>query len=244
MIDTGSGSSYLSESEARRVGLTVQSLALNLGTADRRGKIHLTGVAVVNDLAIGDFHLQNVPFRLTKDSGEIGTVGMNILLALETFAWSADGTFEVGLPPGQRNIREANLCFHVTGSLHTEAEFRNNRMSFMLDTGYGAESFLYDGFAKKYAALLRESGTKSKYDPGFWGRPARKEDALILTSVTLRAGGCDAVLPSVPVLLKQVGNEPWNYGNLGMNLFNQAKRVSLDFRAMKLKLEGCEQTGP
>lgn len=60
----------------------------------------------------------------------------------------------------------------------------------------------------------------------------------MLPSVTLQVGAHDVVLkPAHVLLVEHNGNSAWYFGNLGMDLLNQASTVSLDFQAMTLRLE-------
>jgi hypothetical protein len=60
----------------------------------------------------------------------------------------------------------------------------------------------------------------------------------MLPFVTLQVGAHDVVLKPAHVLLVQHnGNSAWYFGNLGMDLLNQANTVTLDFQAMTLTLE-------
>jgi len=55
---------------------------------------------------------------------------------------------------------------------------------------------------------------------------------------TLYIGGLETTLSPAHVLLKEnSSNGQWYYGNLGLDLLNQAGTVTLDFVAMSLTLE-------
>lgn len=60
----------------------------------------------------------------------------------------------------------------------------------------------------------------------------------MLPSITLQVGARDVILKPAHVLVVQHnGGSAWYFGNLGMDLLNQAKAVTLDFQAMTLRLE-------
>jgi hypothetical protein len=59
-----------------------------------------------------------------------------------------------------------------------------------------------------------------------------------LPPVTFQVGGRNVTLQPAHVLLKANNDtSEWFIGNLGMDILNQAHRVTLDFQSMTLMLE-------
>jgi hypothetical protein len=62
--------------------------------------------------------------------------------------------------------------------------------------------------------------------------------SVCLPRVEVWVAGFEAVLRPAHVLLKSTTpNSRWLFGRLGLDLLNQASRVTLDFNSMKLTLE-------
>lgn len=234
-VDTGSDMSFLSEGEARRLGLAMRKVTDRIGTT--AGKLVKTRLAIADSFVVGNIWLRHVAFWVVSDDhsdGDVGIIGMNVLLAFETIRWSSDGMFEIGFPPQPRSIREANLCFYG-GQPVTEARFGRSNIALGLDTATD-DTDLYPRFAREFDHQLDESGEKSTHDMGNFGTRARV-NSVNLPEVALRVGDFDAVKRRVHVLLKIFWSSPY-HGNLGLDLLNQAHRVTLDFTAMRLTLEG------
>jgi hypothetical protein len=72
--------------------------------------------------------------------------------------------------------------------------------------------------------------------PAWFLPPNRARTSL--RDLHFRIAGKDLALPAVSLLLEPVDSECANCsGNAGMDLLNQAHRVTLDFNAMRLVLE-------
>ena len=109
-------------------------------------------------------------------------------------------------------------------------------MEFSLDTG-AQYTDLYPKFAKRFADLVRASGTaESRRLTGVDG--SAKFKSVVLGSVELRLLGRTLTLKPAHVLLSEHNaDSQWYFGNLGMDVLNQAKSITLDFRTMTLQLQ-------
>ena len=159
-LDTGSSASYLSESEARRLGLKVEPYASKVQGYSQVELV--TGLAVAAELSVGDFRLRNVPFLLQNDTvadGD-GILGLPVLLALETLEWGSDGMLRIGFASKAPNPGEANLAF-ADDNILTTAVFGEGHLDFYLDTG-SANTRLYPRFRREHAAFM--AGQKAASD--------------------------------------------------------------------------------
>ncbi len=233
LIDSGSSQSFMSQSEAERLGLTVDPYSVEVqGYSDGQ---QVTGIAVAPELTIGQFRFRNVTFFIESDDDlDGGIIGLPVLLALETLRWGPDGILEIGFPAQTLNLREANVAL-ARGSLILRAAFGNDQLDLFLDTGSNSTEF-YPRFRKQYQEYLR-----------LFGHP---------DSVTVHGDDIDRSATTLPVLPLQISRselfvrpahvlsrnpEPadsrW-HGSLGMDFLNLAATVTLDFRAMRLTTEG------
>jgi tetratricopeptide (TPR) repeat protein len=242
-LDTDAAVSLLSESEAKRLGLAmrdVQTKIEGMGGAGVGAR-----VAVANTFTLGEIRLANVAFYVLPDKqppfdrltpGRQGILGIPVILALETLRWNPrNHTFECGFPSRGQDLRHSNISFDGASPL-TEVRFRSKLLEFSLDTG-AQNTDLYPSFAKDFAGLLSAEGKKqSRQLTGVDG--SASFDSVLLPSVTLGVGAHDVVLKPAHVLLVQHnGNSAWYFGNLGIDLLNQANTVTLDLQAMTLTLE-------
>jgi hypothetical protein len=240
-LDTGAGLSTMSESEAKRLGLTVRQGGTSLGssTGSRIG----FRCAVARELVVGNIRLRNVSFAVLPDDGEPwvhvsegrrGLLGVPVLLAFGTLRWGKDGTIEIGAKSAKTDRRRANMYF-VDDHLVTDAVFYDRKLPATLDSG-AETTDLYARFAKVFDSLLRESGTRSVTE-GIGVGGTESFDSITLPELQVRLGGLDTTLHPARVLLKQIGPERC-VGNLGLDLLRQADWFKMDFDAMTLELHG------
>jgi hypothetical protein len=120
VLDTGANFSVLTESEARRCGLTVHDAATKI--ANVGGAAIGLRAAVAEEVAIGSVRMTQVAFLVFRDDQqpfnamaptERGAIGLPVLLALQTLRVHRDGAIELGFPPAKATASAAppNLAF-------------------------------------------------------------------------------------------------------------------------------------
>jgi predicted aspartyl protease len=239
ILDSGANTSLLSVTEAQRLGLKLQA---GEGTGKDYVGNHLAfQAAIAPELRLGPIVLHNVPFGVVPDKqepfvdlpeGKRGVLGISILLAVETWRWSKDGTIEMGFASAGYVKGRENLAFDGSTPL-VLAEFAHTLLTFHLDTGAG-HTDLWPAFARRYPAGLSRSGKSKIASVG----GSRDISAAKLGTFDLLIDGRQLQLHDVIVLLKPPGSSrrPY-YGNLGIDLLQQAQRVTLDFTAMRMTVE-------
>jgi hypothetical protein len=239
-IDTGMNISIIGDSEARMLGLTVDNEQAQV--ADMNGGTTPVRTTIVNRLAIGEVEVRNVPFMVLPDSqppmnllppGKRGYLGLPVVVALQAISWTADGTFEIGFPPGIQDSTRVNLCFDGLAPI-VRVQFQGRALEFLFDTGNGAGTQLWDRFGEEFKALLKEHGTKSTKKVTQVGGSIDRE-ATVLPELRLSIGKFDTVLKPAFIFSKPVGNDS-QYGLFGMDLLSQAREVKVDFRSMTILL--------
>ena len=238
LLDTGANTSVLSVTEAQRLGLKLQGQ----GTGkDYAGNNLAFQAAIAPELRFGPIVLHNVPFGVVADkqepfvhlpAGKRGVLGISILLAVQTWRWSKDGTIEMGFASAGYVKGRENLAFDGSTPLLLAA-FAHTLLAFHLDTG-ATHTDLWPAFARRYPAMLSRGG-KSRI-AGVGG--SREVSAAKLGTFDLLIDGHQLQLHDVRVLLKPPGSgsRPY-YGNLGIDLFEHAQRVTIDFTAMRMTVE-------
>jgi predicted aspartyl protease len=241
ILDNGFSLSGMSESEAKRLKLSVHTVSTEIDTAS--GAAVNVRIAVVHDLVLGRVHLRNVAFYVLPDDqppfkdrapGHRGILGLPVVLALEHFAWQpASGTFRIFASASQGPAPGANLAFDGS-NVFTELIFRGRAIDVNLDTG-AQNTVLYPSFAKQFPDLQEHSTTEEHRVIGVGGSASMK--SFTLPSLEFQLGGVDVALKPATVLLEESNStSAWFRGNLGMDLLNQARRVDVDFGSMTLSL--------
>lgn len=234
-IDTGCSESYLSDSEARRLGLAVDPYISKIQGYSRMQQV--TGIAVASEMAIGNFRLRNVPFLVQPDKemgSDAGLIGLPVLLALETLRWGPDGILEIGFPGRTPDLREANLAFAGV-TLLTKAGFGNDSLDLQLDTGADTTR-LYPRFRRQYLDFLRLFGHLEPVEIAS-GRIDRL--ASTVPEVRVMAGSSERTLQPARVLSQNPSpdTDHW-HGSVGFDFLSESGTVTLDFHAMQISLAG------
>ena len=239
-LDTGANFSMISENEAAMLGVAVDEASASV--TDAAGGAARVRTAVVDELAIGDSILRNVAFLVLPDSqqpmsdmkpGSRGLIGIQVLVALRSLAWKADGSFESGFRSAGRASGDANLCFDGLTPV-TRVQFQGKQLDFVLDSGEDAGSQFWPRFADDFSTLLKERGTKSKKRVTETGGSNERE-ITELPEVRFQVGGFDVTLRPASVFSKPVGDN-FHYGHLGLDVLAQPREVRIDLASMILQL--------
>lgn len=237
--DTGFNFCMMSESEAKMLGVAVDETSSKV--ADNSGGTTSMRTAVVDDLAVGGFHLRNVAFLIMPDSqepmsdwelNERGILGLPVALAFQSFSWKSDGTFEIR-PETHAQSAHQNLCLDGISPI-VRVHFEGKPLDFALDTGDQAGTQLWQRFADDFPALLAARGSKGNQKVDQVGG-ANDRPTTVLSEVMLEVGGLKTTLRPAHVFSKPVGDD-FRYGLLGMDVLSQAHEVRVDFGSMKLEL--------
>jgi Aspartyl protease len=243
IIDTGANFSLISEAEAKRLGLTISEKS-GARIGDSSGANLDFRVAFADRLTVGRMRLRHVPFFVMRDdqqpfvelpAGERGIIGLPVLLAFQTLRWNREGKFEIGFAPRARPTRKSNLCFEGVQPI-VEAEFRQSKINIFLDTG-ATHTRVLPLFAKEFAAFVNEAGKKgSQRVTGVGGHV--DVESMTIPELRLRITGSEVALSPAEVLLRETASGlSWSHVWAGMDLLNQARVVTLDFKSMTLTLE-------
>lgn len=150
IFDTGAGLSTVSESEAKRLGLTVrESKAWVGGSTDKRSSLRL---AVAPDLRFAGAHVHNVVFLVLSDQSLYlapvhyqitGILGLPVIRAVDWVAIAKSGLVQIR-PPDTAPAGEPNLFFDADSPI-VEVDHGSHRLEMFLDTGANDTS-LYPSF--------------------------------------------------------------------------------------------------
>ncbi len=239
-FDTGAIASSLSESEAKRIGLTIRDAGITFDSLS--GAKVKARFAVADDLIIGNVHMSHLPFYVLPDSekpfvgmaaGKRGLLGMPVLLALQTIRWSPrDLKFECGFGSPHAIVPKPNLAFDGAYTV-VQLDSQGKSLLFGLDTGAQRTEF-YPSFGTAFPALM---ATGKKVSPLPAEADGTSSDSIALPSVTFSIAGFNAKLEPAHVVHRSSDDASgWFNGNLGMDALNQAHTITIDFSAMSITL--------
>jgi predicted aspartyl protease len=241
IFDTGANLSVMSENEAKRFGMKIETTQSTLG--DSGGLRVGVRIASAEDLLIGKIHLKHVAFLIFADDQppfndsperERGLIGIPILLAVRSFSYDQDGHYRFAASPQSQPAPNSNMLFDGANPV-VRLTSGGKSLAFTLDTGAG-NTDLGPVFGKAFPELLAR-GTKDKQPSvGLGGTVVRESTQL--ASVPFNLGGKDVILKPAFVLDDiPLNSRLWAAGNLGNDLLNQSKTVTLDFSSMTLTLD-------
>jgi predicted aspartyl protease len=238
-IDSDANFSFVSESEAKNLGLSVQESAL---------KVHGAGgvqsgfrTAVADELTIGNIQLKHVAFMVMPDgtdvfarlrSNEQGAIGLPVLLALRTLRYSK-GSIDLAAPSIKVDRNEQNLCFDGLDPV-ARAHFEQQQLPVVLDTG-AAMTEIWPPFARQFSELVNSGKSTSTVENSFGGKS--RVPVKLLPELLLGLGGYDLRLHPARVLLAPTTpNSQRYYGRIGLDALLSTQEVTIDFSALKLTI--------
>jgi hypothetical protein len=240
-VDTGAWLSCMSESEARRLGLTILDGGGTLGTsAGARAGFR---AAVAHRVVVGEHHFEDVSFAVFRDDqepwsqlppGERGILGVPVLLGLEALRWSALGTLAIGPGPGAAKASAPNLLFD-DDHLVVAATAADRPLLATLDTG-AETTDLYVRFARDFDGLVRD-GKRSTTEVRGVGK-AESFESLTVPELSFVLGQAPVTLRPGRVILREMG-AACCVGNVGLDLLTQTGAFSIDFTSMRIELSGA-----
>lgn len=171
VLDSGANFSVLTESEARRCGLTIRDASTTIANV-AGGQLGLR-VAVADELTLGGARLTNVAFLVFRDAQqpfpemaphERGAIGIQVLLALGSLHLHRDGRIELGIEPATKSAASgAPLCFDNL-YLVARAACRDRPLMVIVDTG-ARTTQLWPPFARALPELMTTAGADRRRRP-------------------------------------------------------------------------------
>jgi predicted aspartyl protease len=238
-FDTGAALSTIGRADAKLLGLEMRHVNMQLSEASGKA-VPGVDVAIAHELTIAGLHLRNVPFFVLQDTGEpfakmeVGTrglIGLPVLMAMEAVRWDAEGRFAMGSEARVRHPGAQNLLFHGTTPI-VEVAVDGRALIFSLDTG-AVDTDLNQGFARALPELAAAGRKETRAIVGMGG--SATYDSVVLGPVTFSVGGYDVMLTAPHVFPSHSLGE--FDGNLGHDILDQAKSVTIDFKSMALVME-------
>lgn len=243
VLDTGANFSALTESEARRCGLTIRDAATKM--ANVAGVSIGLRAAVADELTIGAARLAHVAFLVFRDDQQPfdqmapeqrGAIGLPVLLALQTLRLHRDGAIELAFSSvAPAKSTRPNLAFDNLFPV-ARAECAGQPLALVVDTG-ARTTQLWPPFSRAFPSLMARAGMEQAHAVAGVGGTQSVRVATI-PEVTMHFGGFAAALKPATVHLRESSAQSHYFaGNLGRDVLGHAARVTFDFAAMQLTLE-------
>lgn len=197
-------------------------------------------IAAAREVDVGGNRIANVPFLIFGDGQqpfnemtqeERGGIGLPVQMALGSISWTKD-EIEIGALEAPRG--EPSLCFDGLMPV-TKLEMAGEEVPVQLDTG-AETTDLWPPFAKRFAGAVA-GGRREKRRVGGVGQNVEVE-SIVVERLPVRLGGKAVTLEPAEVHVEKTdGASLRYYGRVGMDLMRQARRVSVDFRTMRVALD-------
>jgi predicted aspartyl protease len=236
LFDTGAFQSAVTESEARKLGMTIQDDWRTL--TDVSGTRTAFRTAVAKEVTLGSMTFRNVSFAVITPGGafadvEAGIIGLPIILAMGGINWSKSGTAEFG-GPLPASSGESNLAFDGS-RLVVRAEVLGKSVLAALDTGANSTD-LNANFADLFPDVVA-SGKKGSSD--LTGVGGTQTFASVELPELIFTIGSKAVplRPAVVTMQRNSGaGGECCIANAGHDLLNQGQGFVLNLSTMTLQL--------
>lgn len=238
-FDTGAAFSVVSESEAKRLGLTMNGVTSTSHTMTSDASFRM---AVAKEVRIGRTVFRNVSFGVLPDSrepfsklpeGRRGIIGIPLIVGMRTLHWIRNGDLEIGQESKPFDLTQSNLYFD-DDHLVVTSSFQSQKMLATLDTGAETTDLL-SGFARQFAGFLAANGKKATREiRGIGG--AENYEAVTVPEISLRIGNVETYLRPAQVITNEAGAKCCA-GNFGMDLLKQGRAFRIDFGSMRLDME-------
>lgn len=232
LLDTGAWISVMTESEARRLGLTIRPGSGSLSEASGKGVTVRT--AVVRNVVIGAMRFQDVSFAIIPGKDEGGILGMPIILALGQVKWSNGGTWELAGRSEFGGATPRNVVFSANRLL-LATSVGGKRVFGALDTG-AVDTDLNENFSTQFPDVVR-SGTKQSRDISGVGGTVTVP-SITVPEVLFQVDATRVVLRPAHVTLQRTPalGGTCCIGNIGRDLLAQTGEFTLDLSRMVLRL--------
>jgi len=245
-MDTGAAMSLVTESEAKRLSLTILPGMPGFDgiTGAKTSQGHYAYAARVK---IAKMELRNIVFMVLPDNAmdlfqrlpqhQRGAIGMPILLAIGSVRWNRDGLITFGFAASEKSdgeLHDPNIGFDGLVPM-TYWEVAKHRLAVEFDTG-SDRSFVWPLYVRDFPELIPDVSQGKTSLNGITG--SNEVRSLTLPQFRFSVGGFPIVYENAPALLQStIESSSFLYGLFGKDQIDKAQEVSLDLRAMKLTLQ-------
>lgn len=240
IFDTGANLSTITESRAKRLGLTIIDVPFDVGSIT--GGTVKAKIGVAKSLKFGKVELNNVAFIVFPDKALYieqikyqinGIVGFPVINALREV--SVTKTKQVIVPAKPAKLPYQNLA--IDGLTPLILGIHNGRkLTFAFDTGARTSS-LYPPFFNAFESEITAAGEPfTATVTGAGG--SRKVNAFRMEGLTIEFGGKKPVFKTIEVFTEETTrNSRSLYGNIGRDMIDQHEKMTISFASMAVVFE-------
>lgn len=243
ILDTGSGVSTLSLSNARRLGVRMLAGQASIGTATSQNVT--TGLAIADRVRLGGAEFRNVIFLVMPDEALTfangayvvhAIVGLPLLMPLGRLEYTKVGngateTLRYGPSPNRAGPDSNLLADGVEAVALLRANDNARTLSFFIDNG-APHTHLNRRFADELPEIT-STGNHQAVTTAGGGGSETQADAMVLPSLTLHIGSGSAQLSNVPLI---DDHHTSRHGDIGLDALEPGRGYVLDFIAMRVEL--------
>lgn len=243
IVDTGSGVSTLSLSNARRLGVRMLAGQASIGTATSQNVT--TGLAIADRVTLGGAEFRNVIFLVMPDEALTfangayvvhAIVGLPLLIPLGRLEYTKVGdgateTLRYGPSPSRAGPESNLLADGVEAVALLRANDNARTLRFFIDNG-APHSHLNRRFADELPEITT-SGVHQAVTTAGGGGSETQADAMVLPSLTLHIGSGAVQLSNVPLI---DDHHTSRHGDIGLDALERGRGYVLDFNEMRLQL--------
>ncbi len=238
MLDNGMAISMMTESEAKSLGLTPHSSTLQMHDISGLSGPALQ-IVMVDRLIFGSTELRNIPFMVVEDThgaflgvpeGHHGILGIQPLVAAGTLEFHADGSLSLA-----SRVRQASTSIpmlYAGEGVLTQILYRDRPLTVTLDTG-ATQTTINPPFTALYPDVLSEGKNEDHVMNGVSG--TSKQKSVSLPHLSLRFGRSVELSPATILLSQTTGTSAYAAANLGYDLLQKARPITLDFTHMVIR---------
>lgn len=241
IFDTGAASSYFSERFAKEVGVRIihDSVLINKGMLGASYGMN----GYLDSLQVGDITFRNLIVYIGRPNAAVDSVlqvdavlGMDFIkLAGETQIYPQEQkiVFPARFTPLPATGR--NLLLDNSNRPVIKARAGDNRLEFFFDTGNNTADLSYTYYAK-YKDRVDAVASKDTVTGGGFGF-IRTKEVLRIPCFAFKVGQTPVEIKNIMVSPAPGNDQPLEDGNMGMELVNQFRKVTINLKDMFVELE-------
>jgi predicted aspartyl protease len=243
-FDSGMDISLISEAEANRLRLPIHEVSASTLRDGASGNEVPIRFVVVETLIAGGIQLQNVVFTVVRNDAmpfvelppnKQGILGISVLVTFGSMRWNSEHILHIGMPADRGDPQHPNMCFQAVTPV-IEGMFRDQRINAWLDTG-SSKTYLTQRFAQRFPDVVTADGEQTTVRlRGIGG--STEVRAISIPEIKFSTGNFELVMRPAQVLPRDERvDRDWYDVWLGMDLLNQTREVSVDFKTLRFALK-------
>jgi hypothetical protein len=239
--DTGSGLSLIIRADAKRLGLPLLDVPVQVSTAT--GERVVAWPTVVGEMKIGRIIVRHAVFLVVPERmlyfpeinrQQSGTLGFPILAAMKELIIDEAGCIRV---PARPRLSGTPNFFLEGENPVIEAQYQDRELEFMLDTGTGTTQ-LYPRFFRAFKQEILARGVPATEEIEGVGTSLRTP-AYLIKGLRFRVAGREVFFDrSIPVMPEPTDATSSIFdGVFGLDILSHSRTLTINYAAMRIALD-------